>query len=108
MPIYVFKSPEGKEYEVEGPEGSTHAQAWEMLQKQLGTQTPTQPSKSLGAGDYLDASLKSAKYALENPNKSSHRAMTDKTLAAIAAAKGEATPFMDTQEGRGPMACNGR
>ena len=101
MPIYVFKSPEGKEYEVEGPEGSTHAQAWEMLQKHLGTQTPTQPSKSLGVVDALDASLKSAKYALENPNKSSHRAMTDKTLAAIAAAKGEATTFMDTQEGRG-------
>lgn len=41
MPIYVFKSPEGKEYEVEGPEGSTPEQAWEQLQKHLGKKKST-------------------------------------------------------------------
>lgn len=45
MPTFVFKSPEGKEYEITGPDGSTSEQAWEILQKQLGTQKPQAPKK---------------------------------------------------------------
>lgn len=36
MTTFVFTSPEGKDYEVEGPEGATEAQAFEVLQQQLG------------------------------------------------------------------------
>ncbi|MES3022736.1 MAG: hypothetical protein V4857_14245 [Pseudomonadota bacterium] len=35
MPIFEFTSPEGKKHRVTGPEGSTSAQAFEVLQKQL-------------------------------------------------------------------------
>lgn len=35
MPIFTFKSPEGKTYEITGPEGSTEAQAFQILQEQL-------------------------------------------------------------------------
>lgn len=38
MPVFTFTSPEGKEYEVEGPEGATESQAFEILQTQLGQQ----------------------------------------------------------------------
>lgn len=43
MPIYQFKSPEGKTYEVEGPEGSTKEQAFGILQQKLGGQQPQAP-----------------------------------------------------------------
>jgi hypothetical protein len=36
MPTFEFTSPDGQAYEVEGPEGATEAQAFEMLQTQLG------------------------------------------------------------------------
>lgn len=35
MPNFEFTSPDGKSYTVEGPEGATKEQAFEMLQKQL-------------------------------------------------------------------------
>lgn len=48
MPTFVFNSPEGKKYRINAPEGTTQAQAFEQLQKTLGTpaaQTqPTPPS----------------------------------------------------------------
>ena len=36
MPTFVFTSPEGKKYSVNGPEGATEQQAWQILQAQLG------------------------------------------------------------------------
>src|SRR5262245_55302542 len=36
MPTFKFTNPEGKTYRVEGPEGATQEQAWEMLQSQTG------------------------------------------------------------------------
>lgn len=47
MPIYNFTSPEGKTYKIEGPEGSTKAQAFQILQKRLsgaGTPAPAAPT----------------------------------------------------------------
>ena len=44
MPSFEFTSPEGKKYQVGAPEGATQAQAFEMLQKQLGAQPTEQPS----------------------------------------------------------------
>jgi len=41
MPSFEFTSPEGKKYRVGAPEGATQAQAFAMLQKQLGQ--PAQP-----------------------------------------------------------------
>ena len=35
MTTFVFKSPEGKEYEVNGPDGATKEQAYQILQSQL-------------------------------------------------------------------------
>lgn len=37
MPTFEFTSPEGKNYSVDGPEGATSAQAFQMLQQHLGT-----------------------------------------------------------------------
>lgn len=44
MPVFEFTSPEGKTYEVEGPEGSTKEQAFQILQQQLSGQ-PEQPEQ---------------------------------------------------------------
>ena len=44
MPTFKFKSPDGKSYSVNGPEGSTSEQAFEILQQQIGKQTPSQPA----------------------------------------------------------------
>ncbi len=46
MPTFEFTSPEGKTYEVEGPEGATQEQAFGMLQSQIGSskQSPTTPT----------------------------------------------------------------
>ena len=35
MPTFTFTSPDGKSYSVEGPEGSTQEQAFQILQKQI-------------------------------------------------------------------------
>lgn len=70
MPTFVFKSPEGKEYEVSGPEGATEAQAFQILQKQLGQEIPGRKQdisltqavfgdKSMG--DYLQGRVEAAK-----------------------------------------------
>lgn len=44
MPTFEFTSPEGKTYEVQGPEGSTKAQAFEILQQRLGGEKPSGPA----------------------------------------------------------------
>lgn len=50
MPDFEFTSPEGKKYTVSGPDGSTSAQAFQMLQRQLGTVSPAAvPQQSEGA-----------------------------------------------------------
>jgi len=36
MPVFTFTSPEGKSYDITGPEGSTKEQAFDILNKQLG------------------------------------------------------------------------
>ncbi len=56
MPTFDFTAPDGKSYSVEGPEGATAAQAFEILQTQIGSTTPPAGSsvggvaKSLGVG----------------------------------------------------------
>ena len=40
MPVFELTSPDGKTYEVTGPAGATPAQAYEMLQKQIGAPAP--------------------------------------------------------------------
>lgn len=61
MPTFDFTSPDGKTYSVEGPEGATQAQAFQMLQQHLGagqqTSDQQQPvsgladaAKSIGSG----------------------------------------------------------
>jgi hypothetical protein len=44
MPIFEFKGPDGQTHSIEGPEGATQEQAFQMLQKQLGGQpAPASP-----------------------------------------------------------------
>lgn len=40
MPTFDFTSPEGKNYSVQGPDGSTPEQAFQILQSQIGGDTP--------------------------------------------------------------------
>lgn len=40
MPKFTFTSPEGKTYDVEGPEGATKEQAFQILQTRLGGEAP--------------------------------------------------------------------
>lgn len=63
MPRYTFTSPEGKTYDIDGPEGSTKEQAFQILQGQLaapkksdvpalapmeGRKAPPEPSRGIG------------------------------------------------------------
>jgi hypothetical protein len=53
MPVFDFTSPDGKTYSVEGPEGATSDQAFQMLQQHLGAPQPSlgeDLAKSAGAG----------------------------------------------------------
>lgn len=45
MPIFDFTAPDGRTFSVEGPEGATQEQAFQILQTQLGS---AQPQASLG------------------------------------------------------------
>src|SRR5258706_8786882 len=47
MPKFTFKAPDGKTYDVNGPEGATEAEAFGILQQQL-KDTPPE-SRSVGA-----------------------------------------------------------
>ncbi len=52
MPKFTFTSPQGKTYDIEGPEGATKEQAFQILQTQLGTEqkapaAPAQPPQSI-------------------------------------------------------------
>src|ERR1700738_4988338 len=50
MPTFEFTSPEGKTYSVDGPEGATKEQAFQILQQHLGGATPAAaPQESLGS-----------------------------------------------------------
>jgi hypothetical protein len=55
MPKFTFTSPEGKTYDIEGPEGATKEQAFGILQQQLGATnqpkpvTPAQPEQNKAA-----------------------------------------------------------
>jgi hypothetical protein len=54
MPTFDFTSPDGKSYSVQGPEGATPEQAFQMLQQHLGSAPPVSmgedAAKSIGAG----------------------------------------------------------
>lgn len=57
MPVFDFTSPDGENYTVEGPEGATQEQAFQMLQQQIGkpqaapeTGMLEDAAKSVGAG----------------------------------------------------------
>ncbi len=45
MPKFTFTSPDGKNYDVEGPEGATQDQAFQMLQQSLDTPQQAAPTK---------------------------------------------------------------
>ena len=62
MPTFSFTSPEGKTYDIEGPEGSTKEQAFEVLQGQLKSEPkakevaprdPKSEARPKGTGDRL-------------------------------------------------------
>lgn len=48
MPTFKFTSPDGKQYSVNGPEGATQDQAFQMLQTQLGS-APKAPAEEKSA-----------------------------------------------------------
>lgn len=56
MPTFDFTSPEGKTYSVEGPEGATQEQAFQILQTQLGKPAESGP----GIGEDLASVAKAA------------------------------------------------
>jgi hypothetical protein len=47
MPSFTFTSPEGKKYTVNGPEGATKEQAFEILQKQLSQNQNVETQKAI-------------------------------------------------------------
>ena len=74
MPKFEFTSPEGKQYEIEGPDGSTKEQAFDVLQTQLSGSKPQQPIPAKeGFGEQFNKAISSlprqagltARYGLE-------------------------------------------
>jgi DnaJ-domain-containing protein 1 len=102
MPTFIFTSPEGKVYEVTGPEGATKEQAWGILQQKLGAAAASHkrvpmPFDLEGArkAGYSDAEI--ADYLAQRSNFDidgalkagySHREIADR-LAAVAKKPGE-------------------
>ena len=55
MPTFVFTSPDGKEHEVTGPDGSTQEQAFNILQSQFEQPAvPSQPTEQITEPSFLD------------------------------------------------------
>lgn len=69
MATFEFTSPDGKTYEVQGPEGATQEQAFQMLQQQIGGGSSQQQEKPtsqvLGAYQGIMKPLDNAAKALE-------------------------------------------
>lgn len=67
MPIFEFQGPDGKTHSIEGPDGATQEQAFQMLQKQLGGQSaPAASSASPAPQESLASDVaKSAASGLE-------------------------------------------
>ncbi len=58
MPTFEFTSPEGKTYTVNGPEGSTKEQAFQILQQQLGgAKSAPAPAKQEQFGERLNREI---------------------------------------------------
>lgn len=62
MPTFTFTSPDGKSYDVEGPEGATAEQAFEILQSQIGSAKPESRSTGEEFGRQLGLT---ARHAIE-------------------------------------------
>lgn len=56
MPTFEFTSPDGKKYQITGPEGATQDQAWQILQSRQGRDTPDTPDTQ-GTGPSFGAGL---------------------------------------------------
>jgi len=57
MPTFEFTAPDGKTYEVQGPDGATQEQAFSMLQSQIAAGSPPatkEPSAAFSAGRTLN------------------------------------------------------
>ncbi|MFT4068918.1 hypothetical protein [Paraburkholderia sp.] len=54
MPTFTFTSPEGKTYDVQGPDGATKEQAFQILQQRLGGSSGASAAASGGAVPPLD------------------------------------------------------
>ena len=60
MPTFDFKSPDGKTYSIQGPEGATQEQAFQILQQQLGGPPAAPPDKYQQAAIDEQSALKAA------------------------------------------------
>ncbi|MES2942936.1 MAG: hypothetical protein V4772_08710 [Pseudomonadota bacterium] len=68
MATFEFTSPEGKKYQVDGPEGATEAQAFQVLQKQLTGAEPAsvdEKSKSGSSGGNVEQLLESKRSRID-------------------------------------------
>lgn len=97
MPTFEFTSPEGKTYQVDGPEGATQEQAWGMLQGHLGDQkAPENPIAPYTGSHTLGEKISNfVKNVVSNPPPTV-AGMADAVKSArqnsMDVAKGEATP----------------
>lgn len=67
MPTFEFTSPDGKTYEVDAPDGATHAQAFSVLQGQFAAAPPASKLGAVGGGLSAIGSLGIAKGAVNTP-----------------------------------------
>lgn len=114
MPTFEFTSPEGKTYEVAGPDGATREQAFGILQQQIasGDARAVEPSVVQRAGQALNAAPAylgrqlglTARYALEGPAEAAQivtepirQLVTDRVLGRSTQPLGAtASQFADT------------
>jgi hypothetical protein len=100
MPQFVFTSPDGKKYVINGPEGSTPDQAWGYLQQQIGTQE--QPKETPGViSQILGAPKEVAKGFIRGLTVDPLSGASSLAYTGARAAGADLTPFEQTGFGKG-------
>ncbi len=94
MPKFTFTSPEGKTYDVEGPEGSTKEQAFGILQKQIGK--PKGPTEQ----DVADVSMT----PIEKGGEAAASLLSGAVAAPVAGLAGIAGSVLPGEPGQGARA----
>jgi len=102
MPSFEFTSPEGKTFTIVGPDGATQAQAFQILQQQMGAKAPEQdfrmdPMKDMSL---TQRTLAGVGKAMTDLGRGAGQLVGAVNRADVAEARKLDAPLMDTTAGK--------